>query len=127
MTEAVLVAWALANRNSTVRMFFLIPISGTMLLVFVLLLSVLNVLALRAPTEGLVTPFGGMLAGWLFGDGSPLRRLYLKMRLKQIQAETTALRAQSAARARRAAGPSLRVVEGGSGRSTPPKDKRYLN
>jgi len=95
-------------------------------------LSVLNVIALNTQhPEGLVTPFGGMLAGWLFGDRSPLRRLYLKLRLRQIQSQTAALRAESAAQAaaararRSSSGPSLRVIEGGA--KTPTKDKRHLN
>ena len=125
MTEAVAVAWALNNRNATVRLFFVLPVSGTMLLVFIFAMSVLNVFAMRAPTEGLVTPFGGMLAGWLFGDTSPLRRFVLQMRLRRLHKETEALHTGQAAARRRAAGPPLRIIHGGG--DTPPKDKRYLN
>jgi membrane associated rhomboid family serine protease len=131
MIEAVAVAWALQNRDSQVRLFFVLPVSAYTMVAIIFVLSVLNAIALNNHTpEGLVTPFGGMLAGWLFGDRSPLRRLYLKLRLRQIQAQTAALRAEAAAsaaaaRARRASGPPLRVIEGGS--KTPPKDKRYLN
>jgi membrane associated rhomboid family serine protease len=125
MTEAVAVAWALNNRNATVRLFFVLPVSGTMLLVFIFGMSVLNLFAMKAPSEGLVTPFGGMLAGWLFGDASPLRRFVLQMRLRRLRAETEALRTGQAAARRRAAGPPLRIIHGGS--DTPPKDKRYLN
>lgn len=130
MVEAVAIAWALQNRDSQVRMFFVLPVSAMTMVALVFGLSVLNVIALNKHTpEGLVTPFGGMLAGWIFGERSPLRRLYLKLRLRQIQAQTSALRAENAAsaaaaRARRAAGPSLRVIEGGGAK---PKDKRYLN
>jgi membrane associated rhomboid family serine protease len=123
MVEAIAVAWALAHRNATVRLFFVLPVSGTMLLVFVFVMSVLNVLALRAPPEGLVTPFGGMLAGWLFGDFSPLRRAYLRFRFKQLQAKSVALRGVSTTPRR--AGPPLRVIPGGQ--KGPPKDKRWLN
>lgn len=132
MIEAVAVAWALTNRSAQVRMFFLVPVSAMTMVLIVFVLSVLNVIALNEHThEGLVTPFGGMLAGWLFSDRSPLRRLYLKLRLRQIQAETAALRAEAAAqaaaaRARRAQGPALRVIEGGTSKN-PPKDKRFLN
>ncbi len=121
MVEAVAVAWALNNRHATVRLFFVLPVSGTMLLVFIFGMSVFNVIARRAPAEGLITPFGGMLAGYLFGDASPLRRFWLKLRLKRLQAETATLTAQQ----RRRAGPPLRVIQGGGDR--PPKDKRYLN
>ncbi len=125
MTEAVAVAWALNNRNATVRLFFVLPVSGTMLLVFIFVASVFNVFALTPPTEGLVTPFGGMLAGWLFGDVSPLRRFVLQLRLRRLQRETEALRTSQAAARRRAAGPPLRVIHGGG--DSPPKDKRFLN
>jgi membrane associated rhomboid family serine protease len=124
MVEAVAVAWALAHRHATVRLFFVLPVSGTMLLVFVFVMSVLNVLALRAPPEGLITPFGGMLAGWLFGDFSPLRRFYLRLRFKQLQAQSVALRrVPTSSRGR--SGPSLKVLPGGQ--KAPPKDKRWLN
>ncbi|MEJ7730247.1 MAG: rhomboid family intramembrane serine protease [Polyangiaceae bacterium] len=121
MVEAVAVAWALANRHAQIRLMFVLPVSGSMLLVFVFVMSVLNVIAARAPTEGLITPFGGMLAGWLFGDYSPLRRLWLKLRLKQLQRETEAMRG---AKARTRAASGLRVIPGGADR---PKDKRDLN
>ena len=123
--EAMAVAWALASRGQTVRLYFLIPITGTMLLIFIFAMSVLNVLALAEKFEGLVTPFGGMLAGYLFGDVSPLRRVWLKVRLKQIQRETAALRKQPPKS--RAAG-TLRVIKGGADDDDkPPKDKKYLN
>ncbi len=125
MTEAVAVAWALNNRSSTVRLFFVIPVSGTMLLVFIFAVSVFNVFAMNTPSEGLVTPFGGMLAGWIFGDASPFRRYFLELRLRRLRAETEALRTGQAASRRRAAGPPLRIIQGGG--DPPPKDKRFLN
>ncbi|WP_437668628.1 rhomboid family intramembrane serine protease [Sorangium sp. So ce131] len=124
MIEAVAVAWALAHRHATVRLFFVLPVTGTMLLVFIFVMSVLNVIAMRAPPEGLITPFGGMLAGYLFGDFSPLRRFYLRMRFRQLQAQSAALRRVPAARGR-SGGVPLRVIPGGQ--KDPPKDKRYLN
>ncbi|EYF05266.1 rhomboid family protein [Chondromyces apiculatus DSM 436] len=125
MVEAVAVAWALAHRNASVRLFFVLPVSGTMLLVFVFVMSVLNVIALRAPQEGLITPFGGMLAGWLFGDFSPVRRYYLKLRFKQLQGQSEALRRLPTSSSRGRSGPPLRVLPGGQ--KSPPKDKRWLN
>jgi hypothetical protein len=124
MVEAVAVAWALAHRGSTVRLFFVLPVTGTMLLAFIFVISVLNVIAKRAPPEGLITPFGGMLAGYLFSDFSPLRRYYLQLRFKRLQAQSAALRGVPTSRSR-AAGPSLRVIPGGQ--KEPPKDKRWLN
>jgi membrane associated rhomboid family serine protease len=121
--EAIAVAWALTNRNQVVRLFFLIPVTGMGLLWSVIGFSVFTVIARLQSYEGLVTPFGGMLAGYLFGAGtpSPARRILLKARYFWI--------ARRAARYR-ASGPKLRVIEGGEGRETrrkPPTDKRFLN
>lgn len=125
MTEAIAVAWALNNRNATVRLFFVLPVSGTMLLVFIFGMSVFNLFAMKSPSEGLITPFGGMLAGWLFGDVSPLRRFFLEMRLRRLRAQTESLRTGQAAARRRPGAPPLRIIHGGN--DTPPKDKRFLN
>lgn len=122
MIEAVAVAWALQNRDKRVNLFFVIPVTGMMLLAFVFAMSVMNIIAQKSPPEGLVTPFGGMLAGYLFGDTSPVRRWWLKLRLKRLQAETAALR--SSASKRRDGGPPLRLILGDK---EPPKDKRDLN
>lgn len=129
--EAIAVAWALQNRHSQVRLFFVLPVSAPVLIAFIFLLSVAHVIAKNHHTpEGLITPFGGMLAGYLFCDRSPLRRVWLKLRLRQLEAQTAKIRRQAsasaeAARARRAGGPALRVIEGGG--SKEPPDKRYLN
>jgi membrane associated rhomboid family serine protease len=126
MVEAVAVAWAMQNRGQVVRLFFVIPVSGMMLLVFVFAMSVLNVLAMKSPTEGLITPFGGMLAGYLFADSSPLRRFWLKARLRNLERQAQASGLRTAPRSR-AAG-NLRVIRGGAAEDDPPpKDKRYLN
>src|SRR5262249_43090378 len=65
MVDAVAVAWALQSRNQVVRLFFVLPVTGTMLIGFIFLISVLYVIAQSALPEGLVTPFGGMLAAYL--------------------------------------------------------------
>ncbi len=120
--EAIAVAWALSNRGQTVRLFFVLPVSSTGLLIFVIGISVLLVLASDKPREGLITPFGGMLAGYLFGAGNPTpaRRILLKLRYFWI--------ARRAAKFRTSA-PHLRVIEGGEQPRSrkPPTDKRFLN
>jgi len=78
-------------------------------------MSVLNVIALQAPTEGLVTPFGGHAGGYLFGDVSPLRRYWLKLRLKPAPGGDGG-DDQRRQRQRRAGGPAgLRVTPWGRG------------
>jgi membrane associated rhomboid family serine protease len=121
--EAIAVAWALSSRGQMVQLFFVLPVSTTGLLVFVIGASVLAVLARSNQFEGLVTPFGGMLAGYLFGAGSPppARRLLLKLRYLWL--------AGRAAQYRRSR-PDLRVIPGGEPGAPRPKsaaDKRWLN
>jgi hypothetical protein len=87
--------------------------------------------------EGVVAPFGGLLAGLIFG-GSPslARTAWLHLRLALLRRQSTSLRvddgpAQKPARRPRPGAPPLRVVSGGLDevlkKRTPPKDKRYLN
>jgi hypothetical protein len=123
--EAIAVAWALSNRGQTARLFFVLPVSATGLLLFVIGFSVLMVLLGDKPREGLVTPFGGMLAGYLFGAGNPTpaRRAWLKVRYFWIARRAAKYQAKGAA-------PHLRVIEGGEtteARKRPPTDKRFLN
>ena len=120
--EAVAVAWALSNRDKTVGLMFVLPVGATGLLLFVVGVSVLRVIAAEKIPEGLFTPFGGMLAGYLFGAGTPTPagRLVLKVRYLFLARRAAALRARGA---------KLSVIEGGEGRKrrAPPSDKRFLN
>jgi membrane associated rhomboid family serine protease len=112
--EAVAIAWALSFRGQTVRLWFVLPVTSTGLIVFIFAISFLRVIAGESAPEGLLSPFGGMLAGWLLGGGtpSPLRKAYLKLRLAQLDREA----AQGArARKERRAASSFRVLEGGKG------------
>lgn len=126
--EAVAVAWALSFRGQTVRLFFVLPVTSGMLLGFVIAVSVLRVLWLSNAPEGLLSPFGGMLAGWLLGGGSPspLRRMWLRFRLRQLDAQ---VEKESADRKKRVAKSSFRVIEGGRGKDDEGKgpDGRWLN
>jgi len=113
--EAVLIAFALTFRNRTVQLFFVLPVSSRGLILFAIALSVLMLIAGAMGPSGLVAPFGGMLAGWLFGGNpSPVRRWWLRLRLRRLDREVA--RAQ-AGRRRQAQKSGLRVIEGGAGRS----------
>jgi membrane associated rhomboid family serine protease len=121
--EAVAVAWALSSRGQVVQLFFVLPVSATGLLVFVIGVSVLGVIARSNSAEGMVTPFGGMLAGYLFGAGRPppARRVLLKLRYLLLAARASSYRRSH---------PDLRVIPGGEGSGPRPKsdvDKRWLN
>jgi membrane associated rhomboid family serine protease len=128
VVEAVAIAWALSFRGQTVRLFMVIPVTSSTLIGVVVTVSVLRVLAASQAPEGLLSPFGGMMAGWLLGGGtpSPLRRAYLKLRLAQLDREAARARGRRGARHRES---SLRVIEGGRGRGRAPRgpDGRFLN
>jgi membrane associated rhomboid family serine protease len=121
--EGIAVAWALSHRGQVVRLFFFLPVTSTGLLVFVIGFSVFLVLANEHRAEGLITPFGGMLGGYLFGAGtpSPARRLVLKVRYFFMARRASKVRGNQ---------PKLRIIDGGDsppmGRR-PPTDKRFLN
>jgi membrane associated rhomboid family serine protease len=112
VVSAVSVAWALSFRGRTVNLMFVLPVSSRGLIIFVLLVNVMFLIAGAGGPDGLVAPFGGMLAGWLLGSGSPspLRRAWLKLRLAQLDAEARR-EAQSRKRQRSASG--FKVIEGG--------------
>ncbi|HET9934048.1 MAG TPA: rhomboid family intramembrane serine protease [Polyangiaceae bacterium] len=112
VVEAIAIAWALSFRGREVRLFFVLPVSSTGLILFVVGASVASVIIKAQAPSGLVAPFGGMLAGWLFGSGSPspLRRLWLKLRLAQLDVEA---KREAQARRNRAARSGLKVITGG--------------
>lgn len=110
--EAVAVAWALEFRGQVVRLFFVLPVTSTGLLMFIIGISVLRLISVQQTAEGLIAPFGGLFAGWLLGGGtpSPARKLYLKFRYAQLEREAARERN---ARARRAKSAPFSVIEGG--------------
>ena len=68
---------------------------------------------------------GSGLAGFrVYGEASPGRRFFLRLRLKRLQSQSEKLAGSGAAQ-RRAGSPPLRLIHGGQ--NEPPKDKRYLN
>ncbi len=117
VVSAVSVAWALSFRGRTINLMFLIPITSTGLIVFVLLLNVMYLIANAGGPDGQIAPFGGMLAGYLLGGGSPspLRRVWLKLKLAQLDAEA---RREADARKRRVSKAGFEVIEGGKAERT---------
>lgn len=128
--NAVAIAWALSFRGQVVRLYFVLPVSSTGLILFVVGLNVMYLIAAANHFEGAISPFGGMLAGWLLGAGtpSPLRKAWLKFQLARLDSEA---RREGKERRRRAAQRGLRVIEGGSGPHHGDKrrgpDGRWLN
>ena len=129
--EAVAVAWALSFKGQTVRLWPIpIPMTSRGLIIMVVGLSMFRLIALSQTPEGLLSPFGGMFAGWLLGAStpSPLRRAYLRLRLAQLDRE-----AARGKRRRRGGQAPFRVIEGGRSRAAADDDDprgpdgRFLN
>jgi membrane associated rhomboid family serine protease len=112
VVEAIAIAWALSFRGQTVRLFFVLPVSSRGLILFVVGVSVMYLLAAAQSPSGLVAPFGGMLAGYLLGGGtpSPLRRAILKFRLSRLDAEAAR---EAETRRKRIRRSGLQVLPGG--------------
>lgn len=120
--EAVAIAWALSFRGQTVNLMFVLPVSTRVLVIFVVGLSVARLLVGGTSLEGLFSPFGAMLFGWLAGgDPSPLRRWMLKRKLRSLTE-------QKKKKVHKVIPPHLRVIEGSrTSDADPPNDKRWLN
>ncbi len=118
--EAVAIAYALTFKGRTVRLWFVLPVSSRGLILFIVGISVLYLITLEVPSSGLIAPFGGMLAGWLFGGGtpSPARKFWLKLRLARLEREAQRDRVSRKNRVQRS---GLRVIEGGEGDAPPAK------
>jgi membrane associated rhomboid family serine protease len=134
---AVAVGWALEYPESNVNLFFFVPVRGKVLLWITLGFCVLDLVYPAGLQEGVVAPFGGVLAGLLFG-GTPSRArgAWLRIRLTLLRRRSVGLSSEDLLAPRtprkpRSGAPPLRVVPGGLDevlkKRTPPKDKRYLN
>jgi membrane associated rhomboid family serine protease len=118
--EAVAIAWALTFKGQTVRLWFVLPVGTRGLILFVVGMSVLYVITLEMPASGLIAPFGGMIAGWLFGGGtpSPARKFWLKLRLARLEREAARDRDERKRRVQRS---GLTVIKGGNDEPAPKK------
>jgi membrane associated rhomboid family serine protease len=132
---AIAVAWAQANPELEVRLFFFLPIKGKYLFWITVVWCVISLVYGEQTSDGVVAPFGGIVAGLAFAGGpSILRRTYLELKLAILKRRTgSAARpaARASVRKARAGGPALRVLPGGLEeelrKREPPSDKRYLN
>lgn len=116
MAEACAVAWAFAHRNQTVHLFFVLPIKPMWMVGFLVVWTILNnIIAANPDPEGTIAPLASFVVGWLLCDVGPLRRLYLKVKLRRLQSEVSTLtRRGNGAAKRRKHGPDLRVIKGGN-------------
>jgi len=101
--EAVAIAFALSMRTRNVLLFFVLPIGSRGLIIATVGISLALVVVRAIGPSGAIAPFAGMLAGWLFGGGtpSPARRWWLRFRLKRLESETIAERERRRKEAKR--------------------------
>jgi membrane associated rhomboid family serine protease len=137
---ATAIAWSKENASRQIRLFFFLPISGKTLFWITIGFAVLALLFMQGAPEGAAAPFGGIVAGLLFG-GTPsrVRSAWLRVKLALLRRKGHTLTVESITGADRPrapkraskGGPPLRVVQGGLDEDLknrkPPKDKRYLN
>ncbi len=134
---AIAVAWSREFRDSTVNLFLVLPVRAQTLLWLTIGFCALDLVYPAGLPEGVVAPFGGVVAGLLFG-GSPslARTAWLRLRLAVLRRRASAgivddILSSKPKRRPRPGAPPLRVVGGGIEdvlkKRTPPKDKRYLN
>lgn len=138
---ATAMAWAKENSTRQIRLFFFLPISGKTLYWITIGFAVLALLFMQGTPEGAAAPFGGILAGLLFGGTpSPARSAWLRVKLALLRRKGHTLTVESITgggdrprapkRSSKGGGPPLRIVQGGlddDDKRKPPKDKRYLN
>jgi membrane associated rhomboid family serine protease len=120
--EAVAIAFALSMRDRNVLLFFVLPIGSRGLLLATIGISAALVAAGAIGPSGAISPFAGMLAGWLFGGStpSPARKLWLRWRLRRLESGAIADRARRRTTAKR----RFEVLPGGLDK----RDKdRYLH
>jgi membrane associated rhomboid family serine protease len=134
---AVAVAWSREYAQSTVNLMFFVPIRGKWLFWITVGFCVLDLIYPSGIPEGVVAPFGGVVAGLLWGGTPSLARTaWLHVKLAVLRRRSSSIRVEDVLSSKpkrrpRAGAPPLRVVPGGLEevlkKRTPPKDKRYLN
>lgn len=136
---ATAIAWAGINADKQILLFFVVPVRGQYLTWVTIGFCVLGLIYRGGTPAGQIAPFGGVLAGFVFGGAqSPMRRAYLHAKLWWIRRRlgdkapptVDQIMRGTAQPKKRSGGPPLRVVSGGldeKSEKKPPKDKRYLN
>jgi membrane associated rhomboid family serine protease len=122
VVEACIIAWACSFRGRTVYLFFVLPIGSKVLIWFTVGINVLMLIAGVVPPSGQIALFAGMGLGYLLGGDtpSPMRKLYLRYRLAELEKEAERDRS---ARKRAVKRSGLQVLPGGKDDKPPPPDQ----
>ncbi len=134
LLAAISAAWARENATAQIRLFLILPITGRVFFWITFGFCVIGLIYPNAIPEGPASPFGGFFAGLLLaGTPSPLRAVYLRLRLMVLRGRGSTVKfdLEGPPKSRKPrTGPPLRVVLGGQSEDAdkrPPKDKRFLN
>jgi membrane associated rhomboid family serine protease len=121
VASALVVAWGMNNRGQVVRLYGILPLSATVIMVMSVAMPLFYLLFRETPREGVFGWLGACGVGWLLGAStpSPLRRYWLNLRLSRLDAEV-AREAQE--RKRRVERSNLKVIEGGRAKPASPPD-----
>jgi membrane associated rhomboid family serine protease len=121
IASGLVVAWALNHRDSVVRIYGILPVTAPAMIWIAVGWPLVYLIFRTAPPGGIPAQLGGCFTGWLLGGStpSPLRRYWLKFRINRLDAEVAREAAQRKKRVERS---RLKVVEGGLGKSDPPRD-----
>ncbi|HVJ90335.1 MAG TPA: rhomboid family intramembrane serine protease [Labilithrix sp.] len=137
------IAWSKENAERHIRLMFFLPMSGKTFFWITIGMAVLAIVFLQGSPEGALAPLGGIVAGLLFaGTPSPVRALWLRIRLGALRRRGGGITVEELLRDDRPSRPRptakrggktppLRILQGGLEedlkKRKPPKDKRYLN
>ena len=112
MADAALVAWAMQNRKQVIYFMLVVPLKPLLMVGLLLAWHVVSVLMHTTGSDGIIAPLAAALSGWLFCDGGPGRRAYLRLKLRRLQNQMRQLRRPATGSKRKA--PHLRVIQGGA-------------
>lgn len=123
---ALSIAFALSLRNQKILLFFVLPVGSRALVLATIGIGLLLLIADALGPSGHLAPFAGMGLGWAFGGAtpSPARRLWLKFRMRRLDAEVR--RTSSTSRSRASRQHRFEVISGGRD-SSKSKDDRFLH
>lgn len=135
VVSALAIAYGREFSTRTIRIFFVIPVSGRVIVWLTIGFGFLGLVFPLGTIEGPMTRLAAIGFGLaLAGTPSPVRALYLRAKLMFLRRGSSSRidLADRPVAKRRAGGPPLRVVQGGlddddASKRRPPKDKRFLN
>lgn len=110
---ALSIAFALSLKSQKILLFFVLPVGSRALVLATIGIGLLLLIADALGPSGHVAPFAGMGLGWALGGAtpSPARKLWLRFRMRRLDAEVR--RASNTSRPRANRQHRFEVISGG--------------